>query len=100
MRIKHKIKRLVALALSISMALLCMPMGVLAEETATPTDKPVRQMLGQLANLQNAHGDCVLIQPAIQKSSFAASLMYSIHGICAVTGNVSNQPLIPLCFIR
>ena len=44
MRIKHKTKRLVALLLSISMALLCMPMGVLAEETATPTDLPANEM--------------------------------------------------------
>lgn len=44
MRIKHKTKSLVALLLSLSMALLCMPMGVLAEETATPTDLPANEM--------------------------------------------------------
>lgn len=41
MRIKHKIKRLAAWLLSLSMALLCMPMGVLAEGITTPTDIPV-----------------------------------------------------------
>ncbi|MGN0793443.1 MAG: hypothetical protein ACI4MG_03090, partial [Aristaeellaceae bacterium] len=44
MRIKHKTKRFVALLLSLSMTLLCMPMGVLAEETATPTDLPANEM--------------------------------------------------------
>lgn len=38
MQIKHKFKRLAALALSISMALLCMPMGAMPEDITTPTD--------------------------------------------------------------
>lgn len=38
MQIKHKFKRLAALALSISMALLCMPVGAMPETITTPTD--------------------------------------------------------------
>ena len=38
MQIKHRFKQLAALALSISMALLCMPVGAMPEDITTPTD--------------------------------------------------------------
>lgn len=38
MKLRQKLKRFAAMVLSVSMALTCMPMGVMAEETATPSD--------------------------------------------------------------
>ena len=46
MQIKHKFKRLAALALSLSMALLCMPVGAMPEDSTTPTDLAPDETIG------------------------------------------------------
>lgn len=48
MQIKHKFKRLAALALSLSMALLCMPVGAMAEDSTTPTDLALDETVGSM----------------------------------------------------
>ena len=48
MQIKHKFKRLAALTLSISMALLCMPVGAMPEDITTPTDLAPDETVGSM----------------------------------------------------
>ena len=48
MQIKHKFKRLAALALSLSMALLCMPVGAMPETITTPTDLAPDETVGSM----------------------------------------------------
>ena len=49
MQIKHKFKHLAALALSLSMALLCMPVGAMPENSTTPTDLAPDESVGRTA---------------------------------------------------
>ena len=48
MQIKHRFKQLAALALSISMALLCMPVGAMPEDITTPTDLAPDETIGSM----------------------------------------------------
>ena len=53
--------------------------------------KSIRQMLGQLSDFQHAHGNCMLIQSAIDKGSLIASLTRSIYGVIAIAGDSSKR---------
>lgn len=58
MQIKHKFKRLAALALSLSMALLCMPVGAMPEDSTTPTDLAPDETVGNMVETDSApNGD-------------------------------------------
>lgn len=54
MQIKHKFKRLAALALSLSMALLCMPVGAMPEDITTPTDLAPDETVGSMVETDSA----------------------------------------------
>lgn len=67
MQIKHKFKRLAALALSLSMALLCMPVGAMPENSTTPTDLAPDESVGSMVetdSILREDSDLESVEPA------------------------------------
>ncbi|MGN0747862.1 MAG: hypothetical protein ACI4ML_14410 [Aristaeellaceae bacterium] len=67
MQIKHKFKRIAALALSLSMALLCMPVGAMPEDITTPTDLAPDEAIGSMTetdSVPSEDSDPESVEPA------------------------------------
>lgn len=64
MQIKYRFKRLAALALSLSMALLCMPVGAICEDITTPTDLAPDEAIGGMTENESAPSEASDPEPA------------------------------------
>ena len=81
MQIKHKFKRLAALALSLSMALLCMPVGAMPEDSTTPTDLAPDETVGNMVETDSApNGDSDPEPAPTEDSRHLLAIAIAEHG--------------------